>query len=80
MQAQVVRLNTPKTIISADSLTVELRREMYAHDVDWLAAQAGVRTSTIYAIRSGRTKWPRGTTLFPILRAMGYTLVLKKER
>jgi hypothetical protein len=41
-----------------------------------LAASIGVHPSTIGNINSGKTKWPRPTTLFPLIGALGYTLQL----
>lgn len=80
MSAKILPLpEQARSFDTAEALTVRLRREMYHYDPKDLAEAAGVTVGTIYAIRSGRTKWPRGTTLFPILRAMGYVLVLRKS-
>lgn len=57
----------------------EARLEVYRRDAHKLARSVGVTTSTIYAFRSGRTVWPRHTTLFPLLEALGYELRLVKR-
>ena len=59
-----------------DDVMNDIRYRMHAYEVADLAELAGVSKGTIYSIRSGRTKWPRGTTLFPILDALGLDLVL----
>lgn len=54
----------------------DIRWRMHDFDAADIAALAGVSRSCIYAIRRGKTKWPRGTTLFPLLRALDIELVL----
>ena len=65
-----------QTFQVAEDVMNRLRLKMYEWDVDYLAEVAGVNSRTIYAIRSGRTLWPRGTTLFGILKAMNLAFVL----
>jgi hypothetical protein len=58
-----------------------VRDELYSYDKDGLESIAlwiGKSTSTLYAIRSGRTLWPRHSTLFPLLRRLGFRLVLTR--
>lgn len=47
-----------------------LRVELYKFDPQELADTMGVSRSCVYAIRSGRTKWPRGETMFRMLEAL----------
>lgn len=58
----------------------QARLECYYWDAKVLAEEAGVTKSTIYAFRAGRTVWPRKSTLFPLLEALGYELRLIKVR
>ena len=55
-----------------------LRRDRYGHDLDLLSIKIGVSKSCLYAIRSGRTKWPRHTTLLTLIHVLGYELWLVK--
>lgn len=64
----------------ATDLLRKVRMDMYEHDPRTLARQVGVSVSTVNAFRSGRVLWPRPTTLFGILDAMGYKLVLHKDQ
>lgn len=54
----------------------EARMEAHRHHPKTLADRAGISVQTVYAFRSGRTIWPRYTTLFPLLEALGYELRL----
>ena len=65
---------------AAFDLLVPVRRELYNFDPDAIASACGITTSTILRFRSGRTAWPRPRTLFAILSAMGYQLVLVQGR
>lgn len=39
-----------------------------------LAKDIGVGASTIANIMSGKTRWPRHSTLFPLLQSLGYSI------
>jgi len=45
-----------------------------------IAEKTGVVKSTIYNIASGNTKWPRATTLFPLMHALGMHLTITYGR
>lgn len=49
-----------------------------ADDPALLAIRVGVSTSCIYAIRSGKTKWPRKETLFSICRVLGWVITMRR--
>ena len=77
MAAKVVQLvrgqlQTPTEVLN------QIRIECYWYDTKHLAKLCGVRVGTIYSFRSGRTEWPRPTTLFPLLVALGYRIEMKK--
>ena len=48
-----------------------LRHALYTEDMDWLSIYTGRSTSCLYAIRRGKTKWPRPETIFVVARALG---------
>lgn len=58
----------------------EVRMETYQWDVEELMHQTGLSRATIYSFRSGRTKFPRPGTLFAILDALGWELVLMRPQ
>lgn len=55
-----------------------LRIELYNYSVREVAEELGVSAPTIYAFRSGRTLWPRYTTLEPMMKFLGYEIKLVK--
>jgi DNA-binding phage protein len=81
--AKPVPLWRPKTFTSAEAMLEEVRGLIRADSstIKVIAAQTGVAPGTIYNIVSGKTKWPRPTTTFPLLDALGYQLsIQRKER
>ena len=76
---RVVKLRPTSSGIrcSEDAMNI-IRIEMHGIHPDDLAGMVGVRASTIRAIRSGRTKWPRAATFFGLLGALGYRMELVK--
>jgi transcriptional regulator with XRE-family HTH domain len=57
-----------------------IRMDVYKHHPSAIAKAIGVSTGTIYAIRSGRTKWPRHETIFALAKYLGYRFVLERTR
>lgn len=77
MSANVVTLRrgTQKFVIP-DEVMNQVRLRMYRYEPQELADYIGKSKSCVYALRSGRTKWPRGETLFALLEACGLELHL----
>lgn len=67
-------------LISGESAMFQLRMRMHEWAPKDLADQCGVGISCIYAIRSGRTKWPRDRTLFALIDALDFELRLVDTR
>lgn len=66
-------------VTNREALMDALRHELYAQeDLERLANRIGVHKSTLFAIRSGRTKWPRHTTMLTLIHALGFELWLMK--
>lgn len=65
-------------INNRDALMDMLREDLYGKDLEIFANRVGVSKSTLYAIRSNRTKWPRHTTLLTLIHVLGYELWLEK--
>lgn len=61
-----------------EALMGVVQRDLYVWDLEMLANRVGVSKSTLYAIRSGRTKWPRHATLLTLIHVLGYELWLER--
>lgn len=59
-----------------EALLLPLRQALYKHDSKALAKRLGLSRSTIEAFRSGRTVWPRPTTLWLLCHACNFELQL----
>jgi len=57
-----------------------VRMEVYEWDIEDLMSETGLSRATIYSFRNGRTKFPRPGTLFAILDALGWELVLIRKQ
>lgn len=75
MGQNVVRLvrARPRSFTSAERLLEQVRTEIFECGDTYkvLAVKTGVARTTIANIATGKTKWPRQTTLFPMLKSMG---------
>ena len=59
----------------------EVRAALYEYgDMEELAGITGKSTGCLYAIRSGRTRWPRWDTLFQIMPHIGLALTVRRIR
>lgn len=62
-----------------DAMTV-IRNAIYEHgDPELLANRVGVSASCIFAIRAGRTKWPRPHTFFGLLSALDLEMIIRRR-
>ena len=66
-------------VVNAEDTINRLRLEMYNHHVDDLAESIGKSRACLYAIRAGRTKWPRGDTFFQLADFLGFEVHLVKK-
>jgi len=66
-------------IDDADKGMNVVRMEMYNYDLRQLSIRVGVSYSCLSAIRSGRTKWPRPDTLFPLIELLGINMYFAKR-
>ena len=71
----------PKTYTSAEAMLEEVREliHMDGSTQKEIAAETGVAQSTIHNIASGKTRWPRHSTLFPLLDTLGYRISLQRK-
>lgn len=64
----------------AEEAMIVVRNAIYEHgDPELLANRIGVSVSCIFAIRSGRTKWPRSHTFFGLLSALDLEMSLRQR-
>lgn len=62
-----------------DAMTV-IRNAIYEHgDAELLANRIGVSVSCIFAIRAGRTKWPRSHTFFGLLAVLDLEMIIRRR-
>lgn len=68
-----LRLIKPRTYTSAEAVLDAVREAIFldgrTHKA--IAIATGVSPSTVNNIARGQTTWPRHTTLFPLMRALG---------
>lgn len=69
-----------KDVRCAEDAMQALRMRMHTVHPEDLATAIGVTASTIRAIRSGRTKWPRPATFFGLVNYLGMMIVLTERR
>ena len=53
---------------SPEQAMVIVKLKMHNFNIREMAEDLDLSTSALYAMRSGRTKWPRGANLFKVLR------------
>lgn len=81
-RSNVVPLRRPQNFTSPEAFIERVRQEIF-HDggtYKVLAAKTGVSGVTIGNLASGRTRWPRPTTLFPLLQTLGLEMRLVKAK
>lgn len=81
---KVVPLRTParkKTFTSSEALIEEVRTEIFRSGERYrvIAERTGVSNSTVANLANGKTKWPRPTTLFPMLKSLRLGIKLVRE-
>jgi transcriptional regulator with XRE-family HTH domain len=74
--SNVVRMplrRKPRTFTAAEGIIEALQEEIHISGLTsvQLAARVGVSPTTINNLRMGYTRWPRPTTLFPLMQALG---------
>lgn len=77
--AKVIKLPVrPKSYTAPERLIESVRQQMFGtkQPNKILAEKCGVSVSTIGNLMSGKTRWPRPTTLGPLLEALGIDMQL----
>jgi len=71
-----LRRRQPRVFTKQEQFIDSLREAILTSGLTYtiLATRAGVSVTTIQRLASGYTRWPRHTTLFPLLQAVGKRL------
>ena len=79
--ARPIPLWKPKTFTSAEAMMEEVRSIIHADSrmQRQIAEKVGVSPTTIGNIAHGKTRWPRSTTLFPLLETLGYRIAIERK-
>lgn len=82
MSNNIVKLPRPKTFTAAEQMLEAVREELFLSGLTYkaLSLKVNVSESTIKNLMTGKTRWPRPTTLFPLLEALGIYMSLGRIR
>lgn len=71
----------PRAFTSAEKMIEEVRQQIFKFKGTYkdIATATGVNPSTIQNLARGKTRWPRPTTLFPLLITLGLKVQLVKK-
>lgn len=78
----VVPLRRPRNFTTAERLIEEVRKEIFADGRPYkeIAAATSVANSTIANLAHGKTRWPRPTTLFPLLNSLRLEMQIVRKK
>lgn len=76
MTARVIKFQHRRTFTSAEAVLDKVREGIFIDGRPYhvIAVATGVSTTTVQNIARGKTQWPRHTTLFPLIAALGMQL------
>jgi transcriptional regulator with XRE-family HTH domain len=81
--AKIVELRAakPRSFTTAEKLVEELREQIFRDGRTYkeIAFKTGVNASTVNNLASGKTRWPRPTTLFPLLATLGLSVQIVRK-
>lgn len=82
MSSNVLHLRRPRTYTTAEEMIDSVREAMFASGLTHkhIATGAKVSVSTVYNLMSGKTKWPKPTTLFPVMQVIGMSITVHFTR
>ena len=68
----------PRSFTSAEKMLEAMRERVFKDGRTYtvIASATKVSPTTIRNLASGKTRWPRPTTLFPLMRALGVHIEL----
>ena len=66
-------------LANAEAAMQVIRDEMYLHDIHAMSRSIDVSVTALYAVRAGRTSWPRPKTFFGLINYLGLEMHLVKR-
>jgi len=77
----VVPLERKRSYTTAERLIEEVRNQIFKVGRPYkdVAAECKVSITTVHNLASGKTRWPRPTTLFPMLQTLGLEMRIVKK-
>lgn len=77
----MLKFHGARSFTSAEKLINRVRDEIFENGATYktLAEKAGVATATVQRLANGKTRWPRPTTLFPLLHSLGLSLKVVRD-
>jgi transcriptional regulator with XRE-family HTH domain len=81
VKSNIINLNRPRVFTTSESLIEEVRQSIFDDKSTYkdIAKRCSVSGSTIGNLAAGKTKWPRPTTLFPLLNALDLEMRIVKR-
>jgi transcriptional regulator with XRE-family HTH domain len=78
----VVKFQRPQTFTTPERMLKHVRDHLFksGRTNKEIAESCGVSPTTINSLMTGRTRWPRPTTLFPLLEALGLEIKLELNK
>jgi transcriptional regulator with XRE-family HTH domain len=81
--AKIVQLrqDRPRAFTTAEKMIEELRTQIFKDGRTYkeIAFKTGVNATTVNNLASGKTRWPRPTTLFPLLATLGLSVQIVRK-
>jgi len=79
---EVAAIQRPHTYTSAERFIERVREAVLTDGRSYtvIATKTGVSHTTINSLAMGKTRWPRSTTLFPLLVTLGLEIHLIKNK
>lgn len=79
---KVIQLPKPKTFTTAEAVVEEVRQAIFVDGTAYkkIAERCSVSQSTVANLATGKTRWPRPTTLFPLLHALGLEMRIVRKK
>lgn len=76
----MLKFQGARSFTSAERLIDRVREEIFENGATYkvLANRAGVATATVQRLANGKTRWPRPTTLFPLLQSLGLVIDIRR--
>jgi transcriptional regulator with XRE-family HTH domain len=81
LRPKVIPIHRPKTFTENERIIEQVRIAIFncGHTYKDIAGACNISRTTVAHLASGKTKWPRPRTLFPLVDFLGLKLILVKK-